>query len=94
MAHDIEDVWALCKDIQTTLNDLHPIKVKCDDLLAKSDSLLARKTIKLTCPVCDGSGERVDFPGPILPDQSVPPPVTSPCSTCNGTGKKISGEVM
>ena len=52
MPHDIDDVWALCKDIQNTLNDLHPIKEKVDTILTE----VTTDVIWQVCGVCKGLG--------------------------------------
>ncbi len=78
MAHDIDEVWTLCKDIQNTLNDLHPIKTKLD-------TLIERENILKQCPFCLGSGtEEVSVThenGRMGPETEV-----VPCYRCNGDG--------
>jgi len=88
MAHDIEDVWDKLQDIKTTLNalnDLHPIKTKCDEIIATQ---ALKQDIKITCTRCKGTGK-------VLTNSPAGPGaiVEIDCPECVGVGWNIIGSI-
>ena len=84
MAHDIDEVWQLCKDIQTDLNQLQPIKAKCDEIIA---TLALKETVKQICGRCHGTKKCI-ISYPTNPVTNV----EEDCPQCGGTGLVTFGE--
>lgn len=78
MAHDIDEVWKLCKDIQTDLSQLKPIKSKCDEII----NFTSESESWRICTLCIGNGQ--------IPIEKFPnPPVLITCPQCKGEKVEI-----